>query len=62
MVLLVVLPGNGEVGRAGGLEPGELAQLGDGDALHWVVQKHLRNQIAASLGEKTGKAVETVCV
>lgn len=59
---VVFFPRNREIGRAVLKKPGIFSDLGDGDALHWVVQKHLRNQIAASLGEKTGKAVETVCV
>ena len=60
MVLLVVLPGNGEVGRAGGLEQGELAQLGDGDALHGVVHEELGDEIARTFREKRGQAVEAV--
>lgn len=58
---VVFFPGNREIRRAVLKKPGIFSDLGDGDALHGVVQKHLRNQIAASLREKTGKSVETVC-
>ena len=60
MVLLVVLPGNGEVGRAGGLEPGELAELGDGDALDGVVHEQLGDEVARALREERRQAVEAV--
>lgn len=60
VLVRVVIPGNGEVGREIHLEPGILADLGDGDALHRVVHEHLRNQVATALRKEVGEAVEAV--
>lgn len=62
VLVCVVVPGNGKVGWEVHLEPGILADLGDGDPLHRVVHQHLRNQVATALREEVGKPVEPVYV
>ena len=60
VVLVVGLPGDGEVRGAGGLEPGEFAEFGDGDALDGVVHEQLGDEIARALREERRQAVEAV--
>ena len=60
MVLLVVLPGNREIGRAGDLEPREFSEFGDGDSLDGVVHEQFGDQIAGSFGEERRQTVEAV--
>lgn len=60
VLVRVVIPGNGQVGREIHLEPGILADLGDGDPFHWVIHEHFRNQVATALRKEVGKAIQAV--
>ena len=59
--ILVLLPRHLQVRRAVYQKPGLFSDFGDGNALHRIVHQHLRNDVAAALGEKARQAEHTIC-
>lgn len=57
LLFLHELGGETEVGGELVLVPGVLPDLGDGDSLHWIDDKHPRDQVTRELGEVGGEGV-----